>query len=656
MNDDIRKAKRQKRMAERIWKKSGLTVHKEIYVATRNTLNSLITSSKRDHLQQCVSDSTQEQGTLFKCVNGLFGNKKSTVLPKHDCAKDLCNKMASFFRDKIQHIHNSLAEVQSDTFQLDADEEFQSSDLCFEDFSPVTEEELDKIIKQCANKSCSLDPIPTQLVKECLDFLLPFFTRLTNMSFSTAYVPGPFKLAAVTPILKKPNLNAELLQNFRPISNLPFLSKVLEKVATRQMLQHKDLHNLREKNQSAYRKFHSTETALLRIQHDLLLSLDNKQCVFMVMLDLSAAFDTVNHQKLLDRLFTTYGFRGNAHKWLTSYLTDRKQFVTIRGERSQEQLKTCDVPQGSIMGPNLYEDYSAGPIGAIFRKHNVPFHIYADDTQSYLAFGIDEEKISLDRLEACLTEIRQWMAANWLKLNDSKTEFIIFGSKNNLSQISTQKVTVGDEEIGMSDSVRSIGAVLDNTLGLDKQIAATCKTAWYHLHEISKIRKFLTIDQAKTVIHAYVTCRLDQNNSLLVGLPKKKLAKLQMIQNAAARLIFGLKKRDHVTPTLKQLHWLPVNQRIIFKTLLLVYKSLHGQGPEYLKELLMPYIPPRTLRSASENRLCVPSCHYVDTQKRAFGIRGPSEWNRLPGEIKSSSNVKTFKQSLKTHLFKLAYQ
>jgi hypothetical protein len=96
----------------------------------------------------------------------LFGNKKSTVLPKHDCAKDLCNKMASFFRDKIQHIHNSLAEVQSDTFQLDADEEFQSSDLCFEDFSPVTEEELDKIIKQCANKSCSLDPIPTQLVKE----------------------------------------------------------------------------------------------------------------------------------------------------------------------------------------------------------------------------------------------------------------------------------------------------------------------------------------------------------------------------------------------------------------------------------------------------------------------------------------------------------
>jgi hypothetical protein len=208
----------------------------------------------------------------------------------------------------------------------------------------------------------------------------------------------------------------------------------------------------------------------------------------------------------------------------------------------------------------------------------------------------------------------------------------------------------------MSNSVRSIGAVLDNTLGRDKQIAATCKTAWYHLHEISKIRKFLTIDQAKTVIHAYVTCRLDQNNSLLVGLPKKKLAKLQMIQNAAARLIFGLKKRDHVTPTLKQLHWLPVNQRIIFKTLLLVYKSLHGQGPEYLKELLMPYIPPRTLRSASENRLCVPSCHYVDTQKRAFGIRGPSEWNRLPGEIKSSSNVKTFKQSLKTHLFKLAYQ
>ena len=621
----------------------------------RNKLNRMITSSKKEHIQQCISDSSDSQSSLFKCVDMLFNKKKSTPLPKHDSAEELCSRMATFFTKKILTIHEGLAELQNESSQPDPDEEFQHSNYCFENFSTFTEEEVCKIIRQSATKSCCLDPIPTQMVKECLDILLPLITRIINQSFSTASVPKHLKLAAVTPILKKANLNADLMKNFRPISNLPFLSKVIEKIAVKQLLHHKDTHNLREKMQSAYRKFHSIETALLRIQHDLLLSLDQKQCVLMVMLDLSAAFDTVNHQKLLSRLDTTYGIRGRAHQWIKSYLTDRQQFVTIEGARSEKQPKTCDVPQGSVMGPNLYEDYSAKSLGAIFRKHDISFHIYADDTQAYLAFNTDDGEVSLHRLEACLCEIRHWMAANWLKLNDSKTEFIIFGSQNNLSKINIKTITVGGETINISQSVKSIGATLDCNLGLDKQIMTTCRSAWYHLHQISKVRRFLTTEQVKTVIHAHVTSRLDLNNSLLIGLPKKALTRLQMVQNASARLIMGLKKRDHITPTLAQLHWLPVEKRIIFKILLLVYKSLNGQGPAYLHELLIPYIPPRNLRSASENKLCVPSCHYADTRKRAFGIRGPSEWNNLPKDIKSCPSTNSFKKALKTHLFKLAY-
>ena len=247
------------------------------------------------------------------------------------------------------------------------------------------------------------------------------------------------------------------------------------------------------------------------------------------------------------------------------------------------------------------------------------------------------------------------MASNWLKLNDSKTDFIIFGAKRNLSSVDTDSIMVGDAAINPSDSVKSIGATLDSSLSLKKHVNLTCKTAWYHLHQISKIKQYLTEDQLKAVIHSYVICRLDTNNSLLIGLPKTSLSHLQMVQNACARLIFSLKKRDHITPSLRILHWLPIEKRILFKVLLLVYKAINQKGPLYLKQLLVPYVPGHALRSADSHLLCVPECHYASTRCRAFGIAGPSEWNKLPKDIKTSSSVDSFKRALKTHLFRQAY-
>ena len=273
--------------------------------------------------------------------------------------------MANFFEQKIMTIHDNLAAQQHDTLPVYNDSTFSSPDYFT---AKVTEDEVSKIIRGSPSKTCCLDPIPTQFVKQCLDLLVPIITRIINQSFEKSCVPKQFKLAAVTPILKKLDLIAEILKNFRPISNLPFLSKVMEKVAVKQLTLHKEDHNLREKFQSAYRGNHSTETALLRIHHDLLLALDSRMCV---MLDLSAAFDTVCHKTLLDRLSNRYGIRDDAHTWIASYLSGRKQFVTINGERSEEHTKHCDVPQGSVFGPSLYEDYTAAPLGEIFRKHKV---------------------------------------------------------------------------------------------------------------------------------------------------------------------------------------------------------------------------------------------------------------------------------------------
>ena len=227
--------------------------------------------------------------------------------------------------------------------------------------------------------------------------------------------------------------------------------------------------------------------------------------------------------------------------------------------------------------------------------------------------------------------------------------------QKSLDNCNISSIKIGESGVKRVSSVKSIGAHLDSNLTMDKHVAATCKSAWFHLHQINKIKNYLSCDQLKSVILAYVISRIDQNNSLLIGLPKATVFKLQMIQNACAKIIFRAKKFDHVTPLLKELHWLPVEQRITFKILLLVYKCLHGKAPAYLRELLEEYVPSRSLRSASKGLLRIPERHYTSTKRRDFAYRGPVEWNKLPKVIRDSDSINIFKCRLKTYLFRIVF-
>lgn len=316
--------------------------------------------------------------------------------------------------------------------------------------------------------------------------------------------------------------------------------------------------------------------------------------------------------------------------------------------------KDCDVPQGSVAGPGLYSDYST-PVTDIFKKHYIGYHQYADDTQIYLSFkpGTSEAEAKV-LLERCLSEVRQWFALNSLKLNDQKTEFIIIGKTKSLKKVTTDSITIGKSLVTPTECVKNIGAVFDQNMSLEVQVNKTCKSAWIKLYQICKIKKFLTTDQLKAAIHAYVIAVIDQNNSLLKGLPKSLLLKLTRVQHAAARAIVGIRKHDHITHHMKELHWLPVSYRIDFKILLLVFKALHDEGPIYIKELLIPYVPARSLRSQTAQNLVVPRINSV-AGERSFGFSAPSLWNCLPSSVKNSDSVYTFKKSLKTHFFRMAY-
>lgn len=196
-----------------------------------------------------------------------------------------------------------------------------------------------------------------------------------------------------------------------------------------------------------------------------------------------------------------------------------------------------------------------------------------------------------------------------------------------------------------------MGVLFDSALCFDSHIGQTVKTCFHQLRNIARLRPSLNFGDAETIIHAFITSRLDYCNSLYGGLPAKAINRLQMVQNAAARALTFNKKSAHITPILHQLHWLPVSKRIQFKLLILVYKAYHRLAPQYLAELVQPYTPVRTLRSSSDNLLVVPKYKLSTVGGRAFCIIGPKLWNKLPHNIRAASSFQIFKSQLKTHLF-----
>jgi hypothetical protein len=171
------------------------------------------------------------------------------------------------------------------------------------------------------------------------------------------------------------------------------------------------------------------------------------------------------------------------------------------------------------------------------------------------------------------------------------------------------------------------------------------------LHNILRIRKFLSEDAAKTIIHSLVTSKLDYCNSILYGQPKYAIGRLQYVQNCAARIIYQCKKYEHVTPLFKSLHWLPIEQRVKFKILVITFKALHGLAPSYIADLIKPYVPARNLRSANQNLLHQPKFNLKTFGARAFSVSAPMLWNSMPVELKQKDSINSFKKGLKTWLF-----
>lgn len=634
-DDELCKMRQNRRRLERKFKQTKCSNDWENYKKLCEDYSDLIVTKKSTYYKTKLQKTDSKN--LFKTCKKLMSlDKGDTVFPTASSDVSLAENFNKYFIDKISNIRIEIPEKDSPVYVSLP----EHSSLYR--FSLVTDTDVQKAIALLSNKQSKLDVIPTWLLKKLATPFLPFITHIINASFSSQTFPPTLKDSIIFPTIKKPKLDKEVLKNYRPVSNIAFLSKILEKIVCSQIEKYITDNNLDEIYQSGYKKGHSVETALTKILNDIYVSKEKKRFTALCLIDLSAAFDTIDHDILFKILENKLKIIGPALNWLKSFMTGRKQSVCINDSISSKLKINYGVPQGTLLGPKIFSMYML-PLYEIFKLKNIKFHGYADDTQFYLETtknSLDEIKNSIKMI---LQDIKDWLDVHKLKMNPDKTEIIVIGSDCEI------QLNFGNQILHSSPTVRNLGILLDKKLTFNDYITNVSRECFAHLRNISRNRKFMDFETCKKITNSLVLSKINFCCTLLYGLPKKKIDKLQKLQNYAARIITLASKRDRITPLLKKLNWLTVEKFIEYRLITMIYKCINNTAPPYLCNLVEPYVPTRTLRSSSLDLLDTPFM-ISSLGRRAFSFTAPTIWNNLPTYIRYSDTENILKTHVKQYL------
>lgn len=455
------------------------------------------------------------------------------------------------------------------------------------------------------------------------------------------------KNGVLVPLIKQLEAIAdkENKKNYRPLTNLQFVGKLIERTVNKRLAKHMSDFHLESDFEHGYKEGHSTETLLLKAVNDLLLSCDKQLPSIVMLLDLSAAFDTVDQTKLLNILREEIGIEGTALKWFTSFITGRTQRVKIRDCYSELGDLIYGEAQGSVLGPPLFNIYIRS-----LKKHVDPakFSIFgfADDHQLIKSFLPVLQIKALDGdINNCFSLIEEWMNSHYLRLNASKTQIMIVLLPALRHAIEIKGTFINGVCIRFVQNAKNLGVVLDDELSFKEQVKKLVSSCFLDIRRLSKIKDFLSFEQLRSAVSQLVFSKLDYCNSLYYGISADLLNKMQCVQNSAARLVRKKKMfRGSTADFIRECHWLPIRERIVFKICLLVHKCLFGTAPKCLSEMLVFVKSGRTMK-------LVQSTYKTSFGERCFGRVAPKIWNLLPLDIRSEADEEQFKKKLKTFLF-----
>lgn len=657
-DNDCRLAKRRVRRCERIFRRlhrvlqatdpCELISARLSWIESYRSYRQLLRDKRRDFWSARVTSQHNSPRDLWRSVDSIMGRGRSPA-PTSITADDL----QTFFVDKIAHVKAATAGNPSPSFSS------APADLVLSSFDKISEDSVLSILRGLPNKSSAFDALPVSLLKDCSDILVPFLTHIFNFSLSSGTFPNSWKQILLRPILKKGKSDPLDVKSYRPISNLCTLSKILEKLVSSQIKDFLCSNDLFPYLQSAYRSYHSTETAILKLTMDIFRSQDKGNVCLLSFLDLSSAFDSVNHLTLLRRLQISFGFCDSVLAWFSSFLTNRTQSVAFNDSTSYPTVLDFGVPQGSVLGPLLFVLYTSDLIPLV-HSHDMHIHMYADDIQIYGFCPPSETRALSSHMSCCLDAVILWCASNSLNINVEKTEQMWCSSKYMKRSFSFDASTICSNSVSLvpKTHVKCLGVLIDNDLSFTSHVSKVVSSCFSTLRKIRSVRRSLPRPLLITLVNALVFPLIDYCVAALFGITKLQIRRLQRVLHASARLIFGSDSYSSVTPLLRSLSWLPVEARISYRLAVLAHSCLHGRAPAYLSNELMSVssLSSRArLRSSKSSSLCVPAVRRPTIGGRSFQYTASTVWNSLPASLLTVHDTSCFKRLLKAYFLKQFY-
>lgn len=604
ITDNIKFMQKLRDKALKRYKKTKQPGHWEYYKQLRNLTSSTIHREKSVYLSQKLGNcNVKDKWKELRKLNIV--KSRNREIPDH--LNDV-NMLNNYFVTSAKSALKPSGEIRNfylDNRKNDVTETFS--------FVPSTVAEVLTIIQNLKSKAFGSDQLNITLIFLCCPFIGNYITHIINECITKSYFPRCWKFAYVVPIPKVSQPTE--LKHFRSVSILPTLSKILEKILESQIRSHTDKFLILPKNQSGFRSGYSCGTALASVTDDIFFSLDSNNLCALILLDYSKAFDILNHD-LLIAILHFIGFGDSACSFMTSYLTERYQQVSLNNCTSNVELIDQGVPQGSILGPLLYTIYTCNFYNYL---EHCNYHLYADDTQLYFSFPLSELDEANGKINQDLNTILNVSNNHALKINADKSCAVLFGSENQRRvALEILKIQFGNDTIPFSDSCKSLGLIIDYKLRFKEHVTYMLRKAYTSLKLVYSQRHCLTKDIKKLLCDSLVLSHFNYCDTVYGPcLDSMDAKRIQKTQNSCLRLIFGIKRSERISHKLRDAHWLNMYNRRKLHATCFFFKILKYRTPAYLHSRLSYRTDIHNLNLRRQGTLTIPR-HKKEIFKRSF--------------------------------------